>query len=776
MRAVLAVAVLACLVFLVLQSRPQRKPEVRVPETAGSTREDESAKDLSLLVITLDTTRADRLGAYGYRGIETPHLDALAREGAVFEYAESVAPLTLPAHSSIFTGLFPPNHGVRDNGGYYLDDKRVLLAEVLRDAGFRTGGFIGAFVLDSKWGIAQGFDTYFDDFDLKRTSGRSLDEIQRPAGEVADAALSWLDEAPRARFFAWVHFYDPHSPYRPPEPWATRYADHPYAGEIAYVDSQVGRLLDWLDRNDRARNTVVMVMGDHGESLGEHGESGHGFFVYEAATRVPFIVRAPSSVVRGHRIDTPVRSIDLMPTALELLGIDAPAEMDGVSLVPLLDGRLQAMNLTCYSEAVYPRYHFGWSDLAAVRVGDLKYIDAPRPELYDLAVDPNEEHDLCRERSDDAHRLKEQLTELESGWRGATPSRPAEEIDPDTRARLAALGYLGNRVSAGDGPAERSSLADPKDKIRLYNLMGESREASLNDDSERAVKALQQVLAEDPSVVDAWVRLGNEQRRLKRVDAAIRSYKRALDLDPQSELAVIDLAHAYRAVGKDEEAILGFEKFLGLDPRNEQVHYELAQMLIDRGRLDEADRHLQEAIRLAPEMAAAANARAVIAFRHGDPGTAERLIGEALEIKSDVRLAHFNLALIAEGRGDLRSAEQHYREELELYPDSYKVDFNLGRVLGATGDGEGQIAAFRKALEINSDFAEGYFFLAKALLDSGGDLQRVIELARAGLERGPTPQMAPMGHYLLADAYTRLGRARDAGIEAAKGRALEKGL
>ena len=208
-------------------------PEAGAPEAVRGTRGEEAAHGLSLLLVTLDTTRADGLGAYGSAGSETPNLDTLAREGVVFENAESVAPLTLPAHSSIFTGLFPPNHGVRDNGGYYLDDKRVLLAEVLRDAGFRTGGFIGAFVLDSKWGIAQGFDTYFDNFDLKRTSGGSLDEIQRPAGEVADAALAWLDEAPRARFYAWIHFYDPHSPYQPPEPWATRFAERPYAGEIA---------------------------------------------------------------------------------------------------------------------------------------------------------------------------------------------------------------------------------------------------------------------------------------------------------------------------------------------------------------------------------------------------------------------------------------------------------------------------------------------------------------------------------------------------------------
>jgi arylsulfatase A-like enzyme/Tfp pilus assembly protein PilF len=730
---------------------------------------------LSLLLITLDTTRADRIGAYGYTAIETPNLDRLAGEGVLFEQAESVAPLTLPAHSSIFTGQFPPAHGVRDNGGFYLDEEQVVLAEMLRDSGFRTGGFVGSFVLDSKWGIAQGFDTYFDDFDLRKTSGRSIGEIERPASEVADATLTWLDEAPQARFFSWVHFYDPHSPYKPPEPWASRYPNRPYVGEIAYTDSQVGRLLNWLDENDRADDTIVIVMGDHGESLGEHGESGHGFFVYEGATRVPFIIRAPFESMSNRRVVTPVRSVDVLPTALELLGIEPTRPSEGTSLVPLLTDDAQSMQLACYSEALYPRYHFGWSELTALRVGDLKYIEAPRPELYDLAVDPRELRNLYHERSDVAQRMSAQLRELESSWNDSAPTQRMEEIDPDTRARLAALGYLGNFVELDDESDERSELADPKDKIHLYNMMARAREASMHDnDPEAAIEALEQVLAEDPTVIDAWVTLGTEQRRVGRIDESIRSYKKSLELRPDSELAMINLAHSYRAAGADEEAILGFQQFLKLDPRNEQIHYELAQMLIDHNRLDEAERHLEEAVDLAPEMAAAQNARGVIALRRNDPGSAESLISEALAIKPDVRLAHFNLALIAEGRGDPRKAEELYRKELELYPASYKVEFNLGRLLGAIGDLEGQIAAFERALEIDPEFAEGHFFLAKAFLDSNENLNKAIELAQKGLSLGPTPAMAPMGHYLLADIFTRMGRAGEAAQEVARARSLEQ--
>ena len=734
-----------------------------------------AANELSLLIITLDTTRADRIGSYGFADIETPHLDRLAREGVLFEQTETVAPLTLPAHSSIFTGEFPPTHGVRDNGGFYLDEEQVVLAELLRDAGLRTGGFVGAFVLDSKWGIAQGFDTYFDDFDLRGKEGLSLGEIERPASEVADAALAWLDEAPEAQFFSWVHFYDPHSPYRPPEPFATRYRDRPYVGEIAYVDSQVGRLLEWLDRNNRARDTVVMVLGDHGESLGEHGESGHGFFVYEGATRVPFIVRAPyDSMQGGRRIETPVRVVDVLPTALDLLAAGEVDRSAGASLVPLLTGAENFMQLPTYTEGVYPRYHFGWSDLTALRVGNMKYIAAPRPELYDLEADPNEETNLYAERSDLAGRMDTRLRELESDWADSPLPQPAEEIDPDTRDRLAALGYLGSFVTTAEQPGEPSSLPDPKDKIHLYNLMRRAREASLGEGgAEVAIQALEQVLAEDPSVIDGWVRLGNEQRRLRRMEAAIESYQQALALKPDYDLAVINLANAYRSIGADDEAMLGFERFLRLDPRNVQVRYELAQMLVDHNELEAADEHLQEALQFAPEMAAAQNARGVIALRRAKPDTAAALIGEALEIKPDVRLAHFNLALIAESRGDAKEAERLYKQELELYPQSYKAEFNLGLLLGATGDREGQAAAFRRAIGINPEFAEGHFFLAKALLDSGERLDEAIDLARTGLSLEPSPAMAPMGHYLLADIFTRLGRTEEAEREIASARALE---
>ena len=593
-----------------------------------------NAADVNLLIVTLDTTRADRIHAYGFDGIETPNLDRLAREGVLFEQAVSPAPLTLPAHSSIFTGVFPPAHGVRDNGGFFLDDRQTTLAERLQSRGFTTGGFVGAYVLDHKWGIAQGFQTYFDDFDLSKYQSLSLGSVDRPGNEVADKALAWLDTVGSKRFFGWVHFYDAHSPYDPPEPFKSRYAGRPYVGEIAFVDSQVGRLLAYLDAHHLADRTVVVVMGDHGESLGEHGESTHGFFVYQATMHVPLLIRAPFDAMAGRRVTDTVRSIDILPTALELLSVKSSEKFEGTSVVPLMTGAKKELGLAAYSEAIYPRFHFGWSDLRALTSGRYKYVAAPRPELYDLQQDPEESHNLYPERQALGDRMNQELVALEQRMSATAASpKPAVEVDPDARARLAALGYVGTFVTAL--APDRAGLADPKDKIQLFNLMTQARETARHDkESDEGLHALERVVAEDPRVIDAWFMLGNEYYRRRQYARAIEQFKRALDLKPDYDLVVINMANAYRALGRDEEAMVGYRRFMELDPKNAQIRYEAAQILIDGGKLDEARKQLTEALALEPKLAAARNALGVLALRGGDLVGAEREIRAAIERES----------------------------------------------------------------------------------------------------------------------------------------------
>lgn len=733
---------------------------------------------LNLVIVTLDTTRADHMGAYGAKDVETPVFDRLASEGVLFEQAVAVAPLTLPAHSSLFTGKFPPEHGVRDNGGFFLGPDQVTLAEVLKGRGYKTGAFVAAYVLDSKWGLDQGFDTYFDDFDVGKQRGFSIGSIQRPANEVIDKALPWIEQAKDAPFFAWVHLYDAHSPYRPPEPFATKYGQRRYNGEVAFVDSQVGRLVAELERLRLYDDTVIIVMGDHGESLGDHGEAAHGFFIYNGVTHVPFAIRAPYSLMHGRRVADPVRPVDVMPTALELLGVPAPTPISGVSLAPLMTGASVELGLEAYSEAMYPLHHYGWSDLRALRSGRYKVIDAPRPELYDIDRDPQEATNLFTERRALGDRMIGELRAMENAFTKTDAALPAADVDPEARERLAALGYVGSFVASASDP--RTDRADPKDKISLFNRLGEATErAKEREDGDeegfaRIIALLESVVKEDPEVIDGWFMLGTQYLRYGDAKKAVGYFRKTLELKPDYDLAVINLAQAYRRLGDYDAALAGFEHYLTIDPKDPYVRYQMGELFMDRGETAKAEEQFHKALELDSGVAAARNALGVIAMNRGDLAGAERQIREALAAKPEVRLAHFNLALLAEQRGDIRLAEREYFEELKLHPDSFKAAFNLSKLYEQVGDREGQIGALKQSITSNPQFAEGHFFLAKAYLDSNTNLTEAMDLARKGLDIAPRSEFAPLGHYVLADIYNRQGRPADANREVALGRALEQ--
>jgi arylsulfatase A-like enzyme/cytochrome c-type biogenesis protein CcmH/NrfG len=770
-RAAAGVAVLVVLAGAAWSYLGSRRHEIVTPAGSriGPASSGVDAGGLNVLVLTLDTTRWDRLGAYGDRAAATPNLDRLAAEGVLFEHAIAPAPLTLPAHSTLFTGMLPPRHGVRDNGGYVLDPKHATLASLLKAAGWQTGAFVGAFVLDSKWGLNQGFDTYVDKFDVSKYKQVSLGGVSRRAGEVVGHAMPWLEQHGRNRFFAWLHFYDAHTPYDPPEPFRTRFADRPYSGEIAYVDYQVGRVLQWLDTNNLTDRTIIVAIGDHGESLNEHGEATHGLFIYDATVRVPFIIRAPFASMKGRRVADTVRSEDLMPTILDLVGQRPAADVQGRTLVPLMTGEARALNLDAYSESLYARNHYGWSELKALRSGRFKYIQTTRPELYDLERDPNEEHNLFDERRQIAERMAAELTRVGVEAPGASEGPSA--VDPETRERLAALGYIGSFTAAAhDGDAV---LPDPKDKIDIFNLMTAAREAD-ESQTHATLNRLKKVVAQDPNVLDAWVMLGNEYFRQGDYRTAANHYRTALKLNPSYDLAIVNLAGAYRSMGDYEAAIVGYERYLEKDPKNAWIRYQLGELYVERGELAKAESAFQQALADDTRVAAARNALGVVAFKRGDLDGAERQIREALAQKPDVRLAHFNLALIAEQRRDYRAAIDFYRREIDTQAGAYKAAFNLSRVYDQLGNKPEEEAALKKAIELNPRFAEGYFYLAKLYLDEGRQLDEAISLAQRGLELGGDSEFAPLGHYVLADIYNRRGRAADAAREAARGRALER--
>jgi choline-sulfatase len=418
----------------------------------------------NVLLVTLDTTRADHLTAYGFHRITTPWLDRLAATGVVFDEASTVAPLTLPAHVSLFTGLLPPHHGVRDNGAGPLDASLVTLAQVLRGHGFATAAFTGSVVLRSDRGLVRGFDEYHD----VRSPADRLRVLQRRGNEVVDEAIAWLGRS-GPPFFAWVHLYDAHAPYDPPEPYRTIYAHDLYSGEIAFDDVQIGRLVRELETRGLFNDTLIVVAGDHGESLGDHGERTHGLFVYQSVLHVPLIMHGAG--LPPGRLGGIMRLTDVMPTILDLVGI-APPRVDGVSLAEVVRGKRSMPELTAYAESMYPA-RFGWSPLAALRAGRYKLIQAPRPELYDLASDPGEQRNLYDSRSPQATALLEELRSLAGS---PPPGRSGADASPALASGLAALGYLGN---TGVGSRNQGAEApDPKDRVELYNLMTRPRDES----------------------------------------------------------------------------------------------------------------------------------------------------------------------------------------------------------------------------------------------------------------------------------------------------------
>jgi choline-sulfatase len=729
-----------------------------------------TATPRNLLLVSLDTVRADHVGSYRYAGARTPRIDALANAGLRFEHATTVVPLTLPAHSSLMTGTFPGWHGVRDNGGFYLDDDQLTLAEVLKEQGYRTGGFIGAFVLDRRWGIAQGFDRYFDEFDLdKFADAASMDMIQRRGADVVDRALAWLGENREQRFFAWVHLYDAHTPYDAPAEVQSQFPrtmDGAYDAEIAYVDLQVGRLVDALRADGRLSNTVVVVVGDHGEMLGEHGEATHGFFIYEAATRVPLIINGPG--VPAAVIGDQVRIVDVMPTALSLLGVAVPAAVQGVDLMPLSRG--EALDLVAHSESWYPRYHYGWSELRSIQDGRFKLIQAPRPELYDLADDPGEAHD--RSAGDTARRdgFVRALNAFEGRTARAGADRGPRPIDSETEERLAALGYVSGHVNPKrlDQPAG----GDPKDKIALYNLLKQAASLSIEGKLDDAATAVRSALAEDPDIVEAHMVLGNIYKKMNRPEDAIAAYRAALARDDEHQNALFSLAIAYKDEGRFDEALVGFERARALDPRNGKVLWQLADLWMRQGDPARAEAVVRDALERQVDEPRFLLKLGEICIEQKRFDEAEQAIGRALEKKPGLVLAHFDLGLVHEGRGEIEKAIDAYRTELTGNTTAYRAAFNAAKLMQKTGRTKEAITYFRKVVEIEPAFGTGHLYLAQALFETG-DLDGAERWARSGLENHPEPRLTPLGHYVLADVYEQRGRMAEAKREIAAAERLK---
>lgn len=590
----------------------------------------------NILLITLDTVRADRIGCYGYAGARTPNMDGLAAQGIRFSKAYTPVPITLPSHSVMFTGNYPMQTGMHDFSGNRLNPKQATLASVLRGRGYATGGVTGAAVLDARFGLHSGFDYYYDEFDFSRLDETNLDAMERPANQVVDRGLDWLRTNGGRPFFLWLHLYDPHHPFQPPPPYREQFRAQPYDGEIAFVDAQIGRVLEHLKQTKLYDRTLIIVVADHGEGLGEHSEETHGFFIYNSTMHVPWIIKPAAGTGTASRVvDAPVSLVDLMPTALGLLGVPVPAGTQGRSLVPVMQGKADKEPQNLYMESYLPRIHFNWSELRGVVFGRYKFIDAPKPELFDLTTDPGETRNLYATRRAVANELRKRLAQTIQQHSASSAKESAEQtaVDPILSERLKSLGYIA--VSGGgDSVLTDRAAADPKDRIAMYEIVSKAVADSqrgrypasvaklkqalaiesgslpvrhllaLNyyrmGDFTSAVKEFEQVLQVQPNYALATYYLGLAYGRAGQAEKAISSLRRALELDPTNFSAAFNLGAAYLQMKQVPESIAAFRQSVTIYPEYAQGYEALGEVLLFQGQIDPAIEALRKAVGLAP--------------------------------------------------------------------------------------------------------------------------------------------------------------------------------
>jgi arylsulfatase A-like enzyme/Flp pilus assembly protein TadD len=544
----------------------------------------------NIVLITLDTTRADRMGFLGSKRGLTPSLDALARQSVVFTRAYAQAPLTPTSHATILTGTYPQFHQV--------NDFRVPLArelpyapDVLRAHGYHTAAFVGSIVLDPSPAYAPGFDRGFDTYDAgfhyQGPGENHYRTVERRGGVVVAHALAWLKKHPKGPFFIWVHLYDPHDPYDPPEPYKSRYAKEPYDGEIAYVDSAVGRLFRELKMRGQYDGAMIAVMADHGESLGAHGEDTHGVFLYDETIHVPLVLKLPRPAGAGQRVESRVELVDVLPTLLQELGIAIPSEVQGESLLPLIAGAANArLDRSAYAETDYPRTAFGWSAEQSLRTGKYLYVEAPRAELYDQNADPGELDNLSASGAPNAVRrtLAAQLGLFRAKTRSTGPA-PQAVADPAAEEKLAALGYASGGVPAST-PASKSGV-DAKDKIQIANMVHQANALRESGHFQDAADILTRVIAKEPGLTGMYAKLGDNLLDLKQYDQAIPVLRKGLERDLDSPTAHLRLAKALMGAGDFAGAVPELEFAVNRMPNFADAHVFLEMAYARTNRIPE---------------------------------------------------------------------------------------------------------------------------------------------------------------------------------------------
>jgi arylsulfatase A-like enzyme/Flp pilus assembly protein TadD len=621
-------------------------------------------RPLNLVLVTIDTLRADRLGCYGYSKIETPNLDALARKGVLFENALAQAPLTAPSHASMMTGLYPTMHKVRDTGGFVLSPSNATLASTLQEQGWDTAAFVGASVLKKRFGFSRGFTVYDDEFGK---SGESVEGTrERRAGEVVDRAVAWLGSQSGKPFFLWVHVYDPHMPYDPPSPFREKYKGRLYDGEVAYTDQQLGRLFDAIAQKSPGGNTLIAVLSDHGESFSEHGEYAHGVFLYDATLRIAFMLSGPG-VPAGLRVKQQARSIDLFPTLLELMGGKAPEAVQGASLVPAFTGK-EVPAAWSYEETLFPKINMGWAELRGIRTNRWKYIRAPRPELYDLAQDTGETVNVIASHPAEFRELEAKLKTV-AGSQGAEKVETAA-LDQRTMSELKSLGYL-------SGSQQRYELTgqgvDPKDRTEVLKLLHFAVYADDNSGLPARIDMLRRAIAKDSANPTLYASLGDLYRGAGRRGEEMTLYRDAVNRGVRSAWLFSRLGSLYLKQGNKAEAVTFLEAAEQLNPSDYESLQNLAVAYRETGRVADAERVLLSIVNSGEEYAPAYNELGMAAYQKGDLAAARGYFEKAARLEPAYQL---NLGRLYKMMGDTAQARACFEAFLAAKsssPESLRV-------------------------------------------------------------------------------------------------------
>jgi choline-sulfatase len=620
-------------------------------------------RPINLVLVTIDTLRADRLHCYGNDRIETPTLDRIAQRGVLFEQAVAQTPLTPPSHASIFTGTYPNVHKVRNTGGFVLQASNVTLAKILQGRGWDTAAFLGSAVLKKAFGFSQGFATYDDRMPKPARGDTMHEDPDRPAEVVVSHALDWLSAQSGKPYFLWVHLFDPHLPYEPPQPFRDKYKDDLYNGEVAYADHELARLMDAVEKKSPG-NTLVVVLADHGESLAEHGEYTHGIFLYDATLHIPFLIAGPG-VPAGTRVKQQVRTIDVLPTVLELMGGKPPAVCQGVSLRPAFTGHAVASEVS-YTETLYPKMNMGWSELRGVRTPHWKYIRAPRPELYDLTADPGEKTNVIDAHPKEFRELEAQVKTLSGAGTGDVEKVETSFMDQRSMDQLKSLGYL-----SGFAPKEvelNGKGADPKDRVgvlKAFEYAAGSRSHGVS--LPRRMEYLKQAVAEDPSNAAVYYYLGAEYERAGRYGDAMQLYQGALAKGVRNGKLYSRVADLYLREGNKDEALSAYEKAARFNPSDFDSQANMATVYLEKGRAPEAERVFRWILEN-EQNAVAYNGLGLIAIGKRDFAAARAHFESAVALDADMAEAQLNLGLIYKMAGDLPRARSCFETFLAKAP------------------------------------------------------------------------------------------------------------